>query len=168
MATTTDKPVTASQIAAALMARWRQSFYLPNYTPLGWWECDVFELTKAGYFREYEIKVTRSDFFVDAKKERHTYGHPMPVKKHEQMGTHPNRPRQFWYVTPPGLLKLEEVPEWAGLLEVSPGNNPRHHVPLVEKREAPKLNDGKLATASVSHARGVCYYRFHELRMRKR
>ena len=53
--------------AAILRERWRK-LRLPRYTPKGWWECDVFELTTSGYFREYEIKTSLSDFRNDAKK----------------------------------------------------------------------------------------------------
>lgn len=35
------------------------------------WECDFFSITKAGYAYEVEIKVSRSDFFADFKKEKH-------------------------------------------------------------------------------------------------
>ena len=41
---------------------------LPNFTPNGWFECDIWVLTKSGYGREYEIKLTVSDFKADAKK----------------------------------------------------------------------------------------------------
>lgn len=35
------------------------------------WECDFFSMTKSGYYYEIEIKVSRSDFFADFKKEKH-------------------------------------------------------------------------------------------------
>lgn len=47
-----------------------RSFVIPNYTPSGWFESDIFELTKSGYFREYEIKMSLSDFRADAVKAR--------------------------------------------------------------------------------------------------
>lgn len=51
-----------------------------------------------------ECKRTRSDFFRDRKKPSHRHG-SVP-------GTH------RWYMTPPGLVALVEVPETWGLLEV--------------------------------------------------
>ena len=61
---------------------YRTSTVIPNYTPRRWWECDVWEITKAGYFREYEIKVSRADLLGDLKRpdKRAAYldlgGHP--------------------------------------------------------------------------------------------
>jgi hypothetical protein len=35
------------------------------------WECDFFGMSKSGYFMEVEVKVSRSDYFNDFKKEKH-------------------------------------------------------------------------------------------------
>ncbi len=55
----------------------------------------------------YEVKVSRSDFQREMKA--------------------PKKQRAarlfcdfFYYATPPGLLKIEEIPDWAGLIEVTP------------------------------------------------
>jgi hypothetical protein len=50
------------------------------------------------------MKLTRSDFLKDVKQ---------PLK---QRGARLFSD-QFFFVTPPGLLKPEEIPDWAGLLE---------------------------------------------------
>ena len=52
----------------------------------------------------YEIKVSRADFKNDIKKE----DKQTPARCFSN---------QFYYCTPKGLLKKEEVPVWAGLLE---------------------------------------------------
>ena len=52
----------------------------------------------------YEMKLTRSDFLKDVKQ---------PLK---QRGARLFSD-QFFFVTPPDLLKPEEIPDWAGLLE---------------------------------------------------
>jgi len=63
--------MTARDIQRRLMVeRYRRSFVLYNYTPKTWFECDVFEITQAGYFREYEIKLSLSDFKADAEKQK--------------------------------------------------------------------------------------------------
>jgi len=35
------------------------------------WECDFFSMAKSGYCYEVEIKLSRSDFFADFKKDKH-------------------------------------------------------------------------------------------------
>lgn len=79
-------------------------------------ECDVFSLTHSGYAFEFEVKISRADFFADLKK----------IDKHKRYsdcsaggskdGFVPNR---FFYVCPKGLIKPEEVPEYAGLMYAS-------------------------------------------------
>lgn len=41
---------------------------LPTITPVKWWECDIFSLTRAMYMIEFEIKVSVADFKADFKK----------------------------------------------------------------------------------------------------
>ena len=71
---------------------------------------DLFEIETApskGYkATAYEVKISRGDFLSEKRN--------------------PNKQRGarlfcdfFYYVTPPGLLKIEEVPDWAGLIEVN-------------------------------------------------
>jgi hypothetical protein len=50
----------------------------------------------------YEIKVSRGDFRRDSQA--------------KQQGALDYADR-FWFVTPPGLLKADEIPDWAGLQE---------------------------------------------------
>jgi hypothetical protein len=54
----------------------------------------------------YEIKVSRADFKRDTRAKQ----------RDARLFSD-----EFYYVTPPGLIKLEEVPDWAGLLEISEG-----------------------------------------------
>lgn len=80
------------------------------------YECDLIEVTQAGIFHEYEVKVSRSDFFADFQK--NSAWNWRPEKKHEIIsdGIGPN---YFSFVTPAGLVKIYEVPEYAGLIEVN-------------------------------------------------
>ena len=52
----------------------------------------------------YEIKVSRADF------RRDTYAKQRDARLFSD---------EFWYVTPPGLVKPEEIPDWAGLRELN-------------------------------------------------
>jgi hypothetical protein len=64
----------------------------------------TLEVTASARFRAtaHEIKVSREDFKNDG------------LKKQSRALEFSDR---FWYVTPLGLLKKEEIPEWAGLME---------------------------------------------------
>ncbi len=117
----------------------------PNFTPKDWWECDLICITKAGYFREYEIKLTKSDFKADAKKARYlrARGRNQPVElKHDQLFLGNERgPRQFWYVCPSGLIEPRELPNFAGLVWVKLEGWPN----IQEIRKAPFLHSKKSA-----------------------
>ena len=163
--------VTESDIARNLMfVRYRTSFVLPRYTPARWWEADVFEITRAGYFREYEIKLTRADFLADAEKRKEQrfrrVGLPTNDQtKHErvQQGD-PAGPSQFWFVTPAGLLTPEMVPPWAGLIEMCvrrPGKPLWMHETVV--KVAPRLHREKFELKRRRHAESVLYYRLHQI-----
>lgn len=61
----------------------------------------------------YEVKVDRSDFLGDIRS---------PVK---QRGARLFSD-QFYYVVPQGLVKVEEIPCWAGLIEIVPVVEEKH------------------------------------------
>lgn len=162
--------LSASDIVDVLVGnRWRRNFVLPHYTPRLWFECDVYEVTEAGYFREYEVKVTRSDFFRDMAKKRQDSWKweggkkiDLPGKvKHQSLAAQDIRgPSRFWFVTPPGLVTVDEIPDFAGLIEVGMGEGNRMPTER-EIRKAPQLHKVK---ATIDHARSICYWRLHSLR----
>jgi hypothetical protein len=141
---------------------------MPNFTPTNWWECDLFAVTKAGYMREYEIKLTVSDFKADARKAAKRLEHQPTMKdglwqraaykqehKHGLLSSGDVRgPSQFWYVVSKGLVSAEDVPSWAGLIEAEVHEGwYRPH--LVEVKKAPrlhkaKINDGECARATTN------------------
>jgi hypothetical protein len=53
-------------LAADSSGRYRQGRCMTNFTPKGWWECDLAYLTKSGYL--FEIKLTAADFRKDGEK----------------------------------------------------------------------------------------------------
>ncbi len=142
---------------------------LPNYTPANWWECDFFHLTKAGYMVEHEIKVSRSDFFADAKKSKFTgVGRSKEFPggredfKHQLLSNgYEYGPRQFWFVVPEGLIELSEVPEFAGLKvakEVEVWGDP--YIKITIAKKAPFLHKHRSPEGVKKHALSVCYYRY--------
>jgi hypothetical protein len=135
---------------------------VPNYTPVKWHECDMLAITKAGYSVEFEIKISRSDFKADASKEG----------KHRSLALgDPNGPSRFFYVVPQGMIAVEEVPYWAGLIYADEressawwGAKAQRRIVLKEVKKAPKLHTVPIREKVVDHIRGVFYWRFWNLR----
>ena len=118
------------------------------------WESDSLAVTKSGYVYEYEIKISRADFKNDFKhkKMKHqllegTY----VITGFETVGDGKmrlnDRPNYFFYVVPEGLITVEEVPDYAGLIYIKPIYNYdgtiRWYNTVVVK-EAPKLHKDKI------------------------
>lgn len=112
------------------------------------WESDVFSLTKAGYSIEIEVKISRADYIKDFKKAvKHrlltNYNRNNCLyKKSYTSGTdwgyglgkygrldgfacwvefckpQEKIPNRFYYACPVDLIKVDEVPGYAGLIYV--------------------------------------------------
>lgn len=84
---------------------------LPNFF-FGYNECDVFRINKSDFVIEYEIKISRADFFADFKKTGLT------DNKHEKLKTGIGNycPNRFFFVMPAGLVDISEIPSYAGLI----------------------------------------------------
>lgn len=110
-----------------------------NFHGLGLRECDVISISGANYIYEFEIKVSRPDFKADLKNKagkhfdlENGYGikrydacraikrpdGTINFKKIPDALCMYSGPNYFHYVCPEGLIKLEEVPEYAGLIYV--------------------------------------------------
>jgi hypothetical protein len=147
---------------------------LPNYTPRGWHECDVFGVTRAGYFYEFAIKISVSDFRADAAKkdsDRYVYngnGYERTGgrRKHDRLAMgDESGPSRFFYVVPDGLIGVEAVPSWAGLLYVKQRERNSNWGSIAEGLPAPKLHGKKIARVILRHAMNVCYYRYWDTRL---
>jgi len=182
MSTADFQPPAPSEYLAQLTLmreRKRRNFCLPNFTPMGWWECDVFELTASGYFREYEIKLSVADFRADARKSD-TFSwdagkllpEPKTVYKHHYLSEgYAEGPVQFWFVTLAGLLDGETLPPWAGWIEltVREGHHaPAYHFSEHERVKAPRLHSEKANPKIRQQALASCYYRYHDVIDRRR
>jgi len=155
----------------------RRNFVVPNFTPSGWFECDVFEITQAGFFREYEIKLSRSDFFADADKFKNRWPenwwqNKLPAKverKHESLSNgRLHGPCRFYFVTPNGLVRPEEIPHWAGLIVCGERAGYEKYGPLARLsihtlKQAPVLHRCKIDPAVRQQALETLYWRFHNL-----
>lgn len=73
------------------------------------WESDFWCMTNSGETREFEIKISRSDYAADRKKEKHS---------DSTKGAN-----YFYYVVPENLITKEEVSGKYGLIYVSSDGN---------------------------------------------
>jgi len=90
-----------------------------RFTGMGLSECDVISVSKSDYIYEYEIKISRADYKKDFIKEKHSQmisENHTKIVKGEMMYLSPN---YFNFITPRGLISLEEVPEYAGLIYIN-------------------------------------------------
>lgn len=129
---------------------------IPNYTPEGWYESDMFSVTKAGYAVEHEIKMSAQDFARDADKDK-------GAKYRRLEKGDPSGPKFFWYVVPETIVPQIRVPAWAGLMVARPyGRGARLRV----VKKAPALHSAKVPGETRVHISGLFYWRFWSLRKR--
>lgn len=140
----------------------------PNFTPVDWFECDLFTLTKGNRFYECEIKLTREDFKRDSLKSHSVPNIKPPGAKgplytqrykHQELSNRcESGPAKFYFVTPEGMLKDHEIPEWAGLITFNA------RLKLNVKIEAPQLHRKAISSDHIERMGRVFYYRFWALR----
>lgn len=158
--------MTAAQIIHVLRRnRYDRSTVVPNFTPQGWFECDLFELTGAGLFVEYEVKIDRSDFKADATKTRRIWGDRqwMQLNKHSYL-THALQPcpSRFYFVVPEAMVRPCEIPEFAGLIYMSHDTSQKRMFEMLAVR-APQLHRKKPDTTLKQQAINACYWRLHRV-----
>jgi len=122
-------------------------------------EADLFAIRKTGFCDEFEVKTSRADFFNDAKKKVHyrkmDRNDPLDLQHFELVP----RPRvspweklkykalvdgdmtanYFWYVLKDGIVSLEEVPAFAGVIFVDDDGD------YWRKRSPKRLHSNKLS-----------------------
>lgn len=161
--------ITAYNIQRRLIldAYYRGSFTCPNYTPKDWWECDLMELRKSGFWVEYEVKLSRADFMADRRKiERkfdYNFGEYRERNKHICLDSGmPCGPNYFWFVVPHGMIRLDDVPRWAGLQWATEESYLPSQFPVNCKvvKRAPRLHIGKIEDAVRNHLLRTYYHRF--------
>lgn len=82
-------------------------YQVPNAFIYGW-ESDYWVLDVKGIAKEFEIKISRADYFADAKK----------LKHQQDSGAN-----YFYYVCPKDLIKKEEVDKRYGLIYIWDGGH---------------------------------------------
>ena len=177
-------PIESMDIEWALMQRIGSgSVACPRFTPTAWWECDVAELTGAGYLVEFEIKMSRSDFRRDSRKSGYVRTDPEDWKsskkttKHEMCESgHKRAPNRFYFVTPEKMLAIEDIPKWAGLIEVGryrdidwPHCTVIKRAPLIHKEKRATIGQqiGQVPCGRAVHMWNQQYYRRDSARRKK-
>jgi hypothetical protein len=128
-----DRPVREHDIQAVLFKHlyWQKKhkWIAPNVDIFSTGEMDLCSITKAGLVHEYEIKLTRSDFLADRKKE---HKHPQlqmvaaglmfsVSERSWKPGPDVRRikaPNYYSYVVPADMVNANELPPYAGLIYV--------------------------------------------------
>jgi len=119
-----------SNVIIANLAERKFPIYLKHFEGAGMSEADVLGINRGGYIYEYEIKISRSDFFADFKNKGYKHGllkdgngvrHYDEWKNGKRTGGVVELigiPNRFYYACPSGLLKKEDIPEYAGLVYI--------------------------------------------------
>jgi len=122
---------------------------VPNAV-MSWGECDLLTMTKAGYLREYEIKLSKADFLADRKK-RHDVRiegarfsdwkkNYKEMSKLEWLASEYNKSvKEFTYVISGFEIEEYELPDYAGLMVFNPDSW------QISEIRAPKKLGGKKA-----------------------
>lgn len=132
-------------------------------------ESDLVSITRTQYIWEYEIKVSRSDFYADKQKRRHKL-YSDPEHYHWDNKSH-KKPNRFYYVTPKGLM-LEDskaIPAYAGLIEVELVTYPDETIYLANVvKTAPLLHKEKIPFDVLLKVGRMLSYRYWDARTRRR
>ena len=98
------------------------------------WECDLVTINRNNYIYEFEIKSNKWDYINDFKKtEKH--------KSFKRLVSKSGLPNYFYYVCPKDLIKLEDIPEYAGLIYIDKEYNRVNEIkkaPILHKNEFDK------------------------------
>lgn len=160
-----NKTCTATDIinrwCSMCLSRRPGTFVFPN-TYIGAFEADIVEITKAGYAHEFEVKTSRSDFRIDSAKEAKYRWHDNE-KKYDKLiaGNHVN---SFSFVVPDGMVTVDDVPEWAGLIYVTIKDGKPYWFRIV--KPAKSLSKEKHGDRIKDKCYMSTYFRFHKLRIK--
>lgn len=159
------------------------------------WESDVFGLMASGYSTEIEVKISKSDFKADfIKKEKHfllkNHKNKHNVSSRDERGgfwiynddgklvkndfeaclirfckTYESIPNRFYYACPDGLISIEDVPDYAGLIYINEKSDPIviKKAPLLHKNKkdwTKKLLD-KYFYRKQNALNNLIYYQYH-------
>lgn len=131
---------------------------IPNiWTGAG--EADLIAMTKSNYLYEFEIKISRADFKNDFKHKPFKHDLLSGYNTHKYNNVIPTA--YFYYAVPENLVKIEEVPEYAGLIYIT------EHSRCLIVKGAPKISKEKVTLEQENHVMRGCYYRMWNMMVKE-
>jgi len=114
-----DAKINAYNIINGLYSYFINNDYRLNNVYMFEWETDFYCQTKSGYNIEVEIKISKSDYRADFKKDKHILFEKNIINKDSE---HMKIPNKFYYCMPDGMISPNDVPLYAGLLYYKNGH----------------------------------------------
>lgn len=113
-----------------------------NFKGAGYAECDVISISNSDYVYEFEVKISRADFKKDKDKViKHRYlneAFDLKIQKKRRTRKVSKIPNYFTYVCPTDLIRVDEIPVYAGLIYIDDNYN------ISTIKKAPILHKDKL------------------------
>jgi hypothetical protein len=130
------------EIAVAELFNFRLNIIVPNvYWGLGLkHECDMIVVSPAGFATEIEIKISRSDFKADFKKNNEKYG----SGDLKGWGHYSSKIKKFYYAVPHDLNIEDLLPPRTGLIKVYNFHRAKIIYPAKVNHEARRLNKDEI------------------------
>jgi hypothetical protein len=112
-------------------------------------ELDFALIDSRGHVNEYEIKTSKSDFAEEFLKKGH---------KHDFLkANHPTCPNRYWFACQEGVIKKEDVPDYAGLVVFKKDGS---DYKMSIQKKAPLLHDNIYDPRNLF---SKVYYKYHQL-----
>lgn len=144
--------MTEKEAIKAIEIHYSKYYSLPNIWYFRW-ESDVLVINDSDYILEIEIKVSRSDFLADFKKNVTAIFRNADLgQKVENMPKHDflldnrstKKPNKFFYAAPERMLSIEDIPKHCGWIEIGYKEVNGAQLKSVKKvKEAPFLHKEK-------------------------
>lgn len=155
-----------------LFPKYSGGMVVPNVYMDGWFEADILGYSKSDTTWEIEIKTSVADYRKDAEKtvDHARYGHGANgylagMRKHDLLATGCDKgPNRFSFALPSAVIAkigLDNIPSFAGVLEVRTGSGNRNWI--VPVRKAKTLHRGKPTDGTKKRVMCAAYYRYWKL-----
>lgn len=135
-------------------------------------ESDFLTVSTSGYMTEYEVKVSRADFRQDFKKscsKRTPQGWRTreTVLKHDKLAGGAYGLKHFYFIAPEGIIPHDEIPEHAGLIEVTLHHKGNINLQTNVVKKAPRLPKFlRITDKQKADITSKFYYKYHHAKLK--